>query len=258
MAMSELKKMMIGPLNFGIQTESKGWLKDPSEEVLLMRLLVVEDEKKVASFIKQGLEEEGYAVDVAQDGEDGLAMALDRVHDLIILDIGLPKKDGLQVLHELQKQNIPTPVLLLTVRATIEDKVIGLDSGADDYLPKPFAFQELLARVRALLRRRSDIGPSLLQYADLTLDPARRTVLRGGKKIELTAKEFSLLDYFMRNPERVLTRTMILDHVWDYAFDPMTNVIDVYVNYLRKKIDADREPKLIHTIRGVGYVLKLE
>jgi len=223
-----------------------------------MRLLVVEDEKKVASFIKQGLEEEGYAVDVAQDGEDGLAMALDRVHDLIILDIGLPKKDGLQVLQELQKQSIPTPVLLLTVRATIEDKVIGLDSGADDYLAKPFAFQELVARVRALLRRRSDIGPSLLQYADLTLDPARRTVFRGGEKIELTAKEFSLLDYFMRNPERVLTRTMILDHVWDYAFDPMTNVIDVYVNYLRKKIDADREPKLIHTIRGVGYVLKLE
>jgi heavy metal response regulator len=223
-----------------------------------MRLLVVEDEKKVASFIKQGLEEEGYAVDVAQDGEEGLAMALDRVHDLIILDIGLPKKDGLQVLHELQKQSIPTPVLLLTVRATIEDKVIGLDSGADDYLAKPFAFQELVARVRALLRRRSDIGPSLLQYADLTLDPARRTVFRGGEKIELTVKEFSLLDYFMRNPERVLSRTMILDHVWDYAFDPMTNVIDVYVNYLRKKIDADREPKLIHTIRGVGYVLKLE
>jgi heavy metal response regulator len=223
-----------------------------------MRILVVEDEKKVAGFIKQGLEEEGYVIDIAQDGEEGLLMALDRVHDLIILDIGLPKKDGLQVLQELQRKSVLTPVLLLTVRATIEDKVIGLDSGADDYLPKPFAFEELVARVRALLRRRPDIGPSLLRYADLTLDPARRTVFRGTEKIELTAKEFSLLEYFMRNPERVLTRTMILDHVWDYAFDPMTNVVDVYVNYLRNKIDAAREPKLIHTVRGVGYVLKLE
>jgi heavy metal response regulator len=223
-----------------------------------MRILVVEDEKKVAGFIKQGLEEEGYVVDTAEDGEEGLVMALDRVHDLIILDIGLPKKDGLQVLRELQRQSLLTPVLLLTVRATIEDKVIGLDSGADDYLPKPFAFEELVARVRALLRRRPDIGPSLLQYADLTLDPARRTVFRGTEKIELTAKEFSLLEYFIRNPERVLTRTMILDHVWDYAFDPMTNVVDVYVNYLRNKIDAARESKLIHTVRGAGYVLKLE
>jgi len=223
-----------------------------------MRILVVEDEKKVAGFIRQGLEEEGYVVDIATDGEEGLAMALDRIHDLIILDIGLPKKDGLQVLKELQKQSVLSPVLLLTVRATIEDKVLGLDSGADDYLPKPFAFEELVARVRALLRRRPDIGPSLLKYADLTLDPARRAVFRGTEKIELTAKEFSLLEYFMRNPERVLTRTMILDHVWDYAFDPMTNVVDVYVNYLRNKIDVAPNPRLIHTVRGAGYVLKLE
>jgi heavy metal response regulator len=223
-----------------------------------MRLLLVEDEKKVASFIKKGLEEEGYAVDSASDGETGLMIGLDGVHDLIILDINLPGKDGLSVLQELRKKKVATPVLLLTVRATIEDKVIGLDTGADDYLTKPFAFQELLARVRALLRRKTDAEAPLLKVADLTLDPARRLVFRGDDKLELTTKEFALLDYFMRNPERVLTRTMIADHVWDYDFDPMTNVIDVYVNYLRNKIDTGREPKLIHTVRGVGYVLKVE
>jgi len=223
-----------------------------------MRILVVEDERKVASFIRQGLGEEGYAVDVASNGEEGLAMARDGVHDLIILDIGLPKMNGLQVLQELRRRKVTTPVLLLTVRATIEDKVLGLDAGADDYLTKPFAFQELVARVRALLRRRAEGGPAVLQFADLTLDPARHTAFRGGQKIDLTAKEFALLDYFMRNPGRVLTRTMIIEHVWDYDFDTGTNVVDVYVNYLRKKIDSDREPKLILTIRGVGYVMKAE
>lgn len=223
-----------------------------------MRILVVEDEKKVASFIKKGLEEEGYAVDVATDGEGGLAMALARVHDLIILDIRLPRMDGLRVLQTLRQDKVTTPVLLLTVRATIEDKVLGLDAGADDYLTKPFAFQELVARVRALLRRRAEAEPTVLRVSDLSLDPARRTVARGGEKIELTPKEFALLDYFMRHPGRVLTRTMIAEHVWDYSFDTSTNVIDVYVNYLRKKIDADREPKLLQTVRGVGYVLKAE
>jgi len=223
-----------------------------------MRLLLVEDEKKVASFVKKGLEEEGYAVDLASDGQAGLMMGLDGVHDLIILDVNLPGKDGLSVLKEIRRKKVTTPVLLLTVRAAIEDKVIGLDTGADDYLTKPFAFQELLARVRALLRRRTEAEPPLLEVADLTLDPARRLVFRGEKKIELTAKEFALLDYFMRNSGRVLTRTMITEHVWDYNFDTMTNVIDVYVNYLRKKIDAGRQPKLIHTVRGVGYVLKVE
>ena len=223
-----------------------------------MRILVVEDERKVASFIRQGLGEEGYAVDVASNGEEGLAMARNGVHDLIILDIGLTKMNGLQVLQELRRRKVTTPVLLLTVRATIEDKVLGLDAGADDYLTKPFAFQELVARVRALLRRRTEGGPAVLQFADLTLDPARHTAFRGGQKIDLTSKEFALLDYFMRNPGRVLTRTMIIEHVWDYDFDTGTNVVDVYVNYLRKKIDSDREPKLIHTIRGVGYVMKAE
>ena len=222
-----------------------------------MRLLLVEDEKKVASFFKKGLEEEGYAVDLAPDGEAGLLLGLDGVHDLIILDINLPKMDGLSVLEELRRKKVATPVLLLTIRAAIEDKVIGLDTGADDYLTKPFAFQELLARVRALLRRQSGIDAPLLKVADLTLDPARRLVFRGGKKIELTTKEFALLDYFMRNPDRVLTRTMIAEHVWDYDFDSESNVIDVYVNYLRKKIESGREPNLIHTVRGVGYVMKV-
>jgi heavy metal response regulator len=221
-----------------------------------VRILVVEDEKKVASFIRKGLEEEGYAVDVAADGEEGLVMALTRVHDLIILDIRLPRRDGLRVLQALRHDGVTAPVLLLTVRATIEDKVLGLDAGADDYLTKPFAFQELVARVRALLRRRTDAEPTLLRIGDLTLDPARRTVTRGGEKIDLTPREFALLDYFMRNPGRVLTRTMIAEHVWDYSFDTSTNVIDVYINYLRKKVDSGREPKLLHTMRGVGYVLK--
>jgi len=221
-----------------------------------MRLLVVEDEKKVSSFIRKGLEEEGYAVDAALDGKTGFQMAMDRLHDLIILDIHLPGMDGLSLLHELRHRKVLTPVLLLTVRANIEDKVLGLDAGADDYLTKPFAFEELVARVRALLRRQTEAKLPVLEFADLALDPARRTVHRGDRKIELTAKEYALLDYFMRNPGRVLTRSMIADRVWDYNFDSMTNIIDVYVNYLRRKIDLEGERKLIHTVRGVGYVLR--
>jgi two-component system copper resistance phosphate regulon response regulator CusR len=223
-----------------------------------MRILVIEDEKKVARFIKKGLEEEGYAVDLASDGEEGLARVLDQVHDLIILDIALPKIDGLQVLKKLRERKVPTPVLLLTVRAAIEDKVLGLDSGADDYLTKPFAFQELLARIRALLRRKAETGPPLLQVEDLVLDPSRRLVTRGGERIDLTSKEFALLEYLMRNAGRVLTRAMISEHVWNYDFDTGTNVIDVYVNYLRRKIDSGRKKKLIHTVRGSGYALKSE
>ena len=223
-----------------------------------MRVLVVEDERKVAQFIKKGLEEEGYAADLAFDGEEGLHMALDRVHDLILLDISLPKMNGLGMLKKLREEKLATPVLLLTVRAAIEDKVLGLDSGADDYLTKPFAFQELLARIRALLRRKAEAGPPLLRFADLILDPARRLVTRGEEKIELTSKEFSLLEYFLRNPGRVLSRAMISEHVWDYDFDTESNVIDVYVNYLRRKIDSGRKKKLIHTVRGAGYVLEEE
>ncbi len=223
-----------------------------------MRILLVEDDRKVASFIRKGLAEEGYAVDVAADGGTGVDMGLDRLHDLIILDVMLPGKPGLQVVRELRQAKVATPVLLLTARDAVEDKVQGLDAGADDYLTKPFAFAELLARVRALLRRGTGARPPLLQVADLVMDPAARTVKRAGEVIPLTNREFALLEYFLRNPGRVLTRTMIAEHVWDYSFDTSTNVIDVYVNYLRKKIDSNREPKLLHTVRGVGYVLKTD
>ncbi len=221
-----------------------------------MRILLVEDDRKVASFIRKGLAEEGYAVDVAADGETGLAMGLDRLHDLIILDVMLPAKPGFQVVRELRQAKVSTPILLLTARDAVEDKVQGLDAGADDYLTKPFAFAELLARVRALLRRGGEGRPPALQVADLILDPATRTVKRGGENIPLTNREFALLEYFMRNPGRVLSRAMITEKVWDYSFDSETNVIDVYVNYLRKKIDAGRPSKLLHTVRGVGYVLR--
>ncbi|MBI3122579.1 MAG: response regulator transcription factor [candidate division NC10 bacterium] len=223
-----------------------------------MRILVVEDDRKVAGFIRKGLTEEGYAVDVASDGETGLAMGLDRLHDVIVLDVMLPGMPGFQVVRELRQAKVTTPVLLLTARDAVEDKVQGLDAGADDYLTKPFAFAELLARIRALLRRGTAARAPLLQVADLTLDPATRTVTRGREAISLTNREFALLEYLMRSAGRVLTRTMIAEHVWDYSFDSGTNVIDVYVNYLRKKIDAGRERKLIHTVRGVGYVLKAD
>jgi heavy metal response regulator len=223
-----------------------------------MRILLVEDDRKLASFVRRGLEEEGYAVDVAADGEDGLAMGLDRLHDVIVLDVMVPGKAGLQILRELRQAKVTTPVLLLTARDTVEDKVRGLDAGADDYLTKPFAFAELLARLRALLRRRAEAQAPVLRVADLTLDPATRTVKRAEQTIPLTNREFALLEYFLRNPGRVLTRTTIAEHVWNYSFDSDTNIIDVYVNYLRKKIDAEREPKLLHTVRGVGYVLKTE
>jgi heavy metal response regulator len=223
-----------------------------------MRILLVEDDRKVASFIRRGLVEEGYAVDVAPDGDTALAMGLDRLHDVILLDVMLPGKSGFQVIRELRQAKVGTPVLLLTAREAVEDKVQGLDAGADDYLTKPFAFAELLARVRALLRRGAAAKAPVLQVADLALDPGTRTAKRGGEPIALTNREFALLEYFMRNPGRVLTRTMIAERVWDYSFDSTTNVIDVYVNYLRKKIDAGRERKLLHTVRGVGYMLKAD
>jgi len=221
-----------------------------------MKILVVEDEKKVASFIKRGLEEESFSVDVASDGEEGLYLAETNHYDLILMDLMLPKMDGLTAIKAIRDKDIPTPVLCLTAKDTVEDIVSGLDSGSDDYLTKPFAFAELLARVRALLRRGSQDRGAELTFADLRLDPVTHKVWRSDKEIDLTAKEYALLEYFMRNPNQVLTRTMIAEQVWDYTFDSFTNIIDVYVNYLRKKIDRDFDKKLVHTVRGVGYVLK--
>lgn len=221
-----------------------------------MRILLIEDEKKVARFISKGLTEESYAVDAAYDGEEGLFLAEVNDYDLIILDIMLPKKDGFEVLKSLRNKGSTTPVIMLTARDEIESKVQGLDLGADDYMTKPFAFSELMARIRAILRRKQEKADNRLQLGDLVIDAVTRTVTRGNKPIELTNKEYALLEYFIRNPGRVLSRTMIAEHVWDYQFDPMTNVIDVYVNYLRQKIDRGFEKKLIHTIRGVGYVIR--
>ena len=221
-----------------------------------MRILVVEDEEKVASFIRKGLEEEHYAVDLALEGTEGLHLAETNPYDLIVLDLMLPGLDGFQFVRRLREEGIDTPILILTARDSVESKVRGLDLGADDYLTKPFAFAELLARVRALLRRGKPHTPPVLRVADLTLDPAARRVTRAGKVIELTPKEFALLEYLMRHAGRVLTRTMILEHVWDQNFDSYTNVVDVYINYLRKKIDHGFEPRLIHTVRSVGYVLR--
>jgi len=220
-----------------------------------MRILVIEDEKKVANFIKKGLEEEHYAVDNAYDGESGLYMVEVNEYDLIVLDLMIPKIDGLEVLKRVRGNRNNVPILVLTAKDSVEDIVRGLDAGCDDYLTKPFEFLEFLARVRALLRREKIDKEPILRIDDLTLSLVTHKVMRGGKEIDLTAKEYSLLEYFMRNPDKILTRTMISEHVWDYHFDSMTNLVDVYVNYLRKKIDRGFELKLIHTIRGVGYLL---
>ncbi len=221
-----------------------------------MNILVIEDEKKVASFIRRGLEEDGYAVAVSHDGSDGLKKALDGAFSLIILDLMLPKKDGLTVVRELREAGHRVPVLMLTAKDATDDIVSGLDAGSDDYLTKPFAFAELTARVRALLRRGEQDRGAEVHFADLRLDPVTHKVWRAGREIELTSKEYGLLEYMMRNPNKVLSRSMIAEHVWDYSFDSFTNIIDVYINYLRKKIDKDQAVRLIHTVRGQGYVLK--
>lgn len=220
-----------------------------------MRFLVVEDEEKVARFVRRALEEESYAVDVVGDGEAAIDQIEVVPYDMIFLDLTLPKKGGLEVLQWLRQKGLKVPVLILTARTAIGDRVKGLDLGADDYLVKPFAIEEFLARVRALLRRGGATAP-LLQADDLTLDPVTHEVRRAGQKIELTTKEYALLEYFLRNPNRVLTRSMISEHVWDIHFDTFTNVIDVYVNYLRNKVDRGFKRPLIQTVRGVGYVLK--
>lgn len=223
-----------------------------------MRILVIEDESKVGCFIKRALEEESYAVDLCEDGAKGLEMALTTDYDLLVVDVMLPSMSGLDILKRLRSERIHVPVLILSAQSQIDQRVKGLDAGADDYLTKPFAIDELLARVRALLRRGATESPGILQVDDLILNPATRDVTRGGQRIDLTLKEYALLEYLMRHAGRVLTRPMISEHVWNQDFDTFTNVIDVYVNYLRNKIDRGRAKKLIHTIRGSGYMLKAD
>lgn len=220
-----------------------------------MRILLVEDEKKMLAALKQGLEEQGYAVDTADNGEDGLHWALNFPYDVIVLDLMLPVKDGLAVCRELRERRIITPIIMLTALDTIDDRVKGLDYGADDYLIKPFAFRELLARIRALSRRDSLQKSTLMVVGGLTLDTNARVALRDGRTIELSTKEFALLEFLMRHPNQVLSRTMIAEHLWSYDTAPDSNVVDVYIRYLRKKIDDDYTTKYIHTIRGTGYQL---
>jgi two-component system OmpR family response regulator len=223
-----------------------------------MRILLVEDDLKIASFVVKGLKEAGFAVDHAQDGEEGLYMALTEPYDATIVDIMLPKLDGLSLIEKLRRKKINTPVIILSAKRSIDDRVKGLQTGGDDYLTKPFAFSELLARVQALIRRSSRTSePTSLTVGELSVDLLTREVTRTGNKIELQPHEFALLEYLMRNAGRVLSKTMILEHVWDYNFDPQTNVVDVLVCRLRNKVDRDFENKMIHTIRGVGYVLRV-
>ena len=220
-----------------------------------MRILLIEDNRRLNTSLKTSLLDEGYAVDSAYDGEEGQELAEMAPYDAIILDLMLPKKDGLQVCRDLRKQRINTPTIMLTAKDTVEDRVQGLDSGADDYLVKPFAFQELRARLRALLRRDASDKSGTLTIADLVLDPAAHTVERSGQMIDLTAKEFSLLEYFMRNPNRLITRQMAETHIWSYDFDGTSNVVDVYIRRLRRKIDDPFDVKLLETLRGAGYRL---
>jgi heavy metal response regulator len=222
-----------------------------------MRILVIEDDKKIASFLTKGLRQSGFAVDHADNGEDGLHLATSATFDAAVIDIMLPQRDGLSVLQEMRAKKINTPVIILSARASVDDRIKGLQVGGDDYLVKPFSFSELLARLQALIRRSTHAAePTTLAYADLKMNLITREVTRAGQVIELQAREFSLLEYLLRNAGRPVTKTTILEHVWDYSFDPQTNVVDVVIHRLRGKVDRDFEPKLIHTLRGVGYVLK--
>ena len=221
-----------------------------------MRILIVEDEKKVASFIKKGLEEEYFSVDVAYNGKEGLDFATREEYDLLLLDIMIPYIDGITLTKELRKRKISTPILLLTVKDSTQSKVEGLDAGADDYLTKPFAFEELTARIRALLRRNENQKLSVLTIDNLTIDLLAHKVTRGGNEIILTPKEFSILEYLMRNKNKIVSRTKLIEHVYDYHFDTETNIVDVYINKLRSKVDQNQEKQLIHTVRGVGYTIK--
>ncbi|ROL60314.1 DNA-binding response regulator [Bacteroidetes/Chlorobi group bacterium MS-B_bin-24] len=222
-----------------------------------MRILVVEDEKKLANFIKHGLEEERYIVEIAYNGEQGLEMAMNNEYDAILLDVMLPGRDGFSILQELRKAGIKVPIMMLTARGATEDRVMGLDLGADDYLPKPFSFEELAARLRSILRRSAPEKTTKLQCGDLILDTITHFAYRGGKEIELTTKEYALLEYLMRNKNRIVSRSNILQHVWRHSFDPESNIIDVYIKRLREKIEFDpSQPQLIQSIRGVGYRIR--
>jgi len=223
-----------------------------------VRALIVEDEQRIAAYLERGLKEEGYAVDVVHTGSDALDWAAAAEYDVIVLDVMLPGRDGTSVCRELRARGQKTPVLMLTARDAVDDRVRGLDSGADDYLVKPFAFKELLARLRALTRRRSETKSTELCVADLALDTVAHTAHRGERRIDLTAKEYSLLEYLMRNPGRVLSRTQIAEHVWDFDFVSESNVVDVYIRYLRRKIDDGFDCKLIKTVRGAGYLISAD
>lgn len=237
------------------QPEALPPLVRPGREVFI---LIVEDERHLADSVARRLQEEGYTVDICHDGEEGFQLASSKKYHLIILDLLLPRKDGLQILRELRRNKVQSLVLILTAKSTVEDRVDGLRSGADDYLLKPFAFAELLARVETLLRRQGVEQKTLMQVGDLELDVETRNVRRAGKNIHLTAKEFMLLELLMRNKNRILTRRAIAEQVWGYTFDTGTNVVDVYVNYLRKAIDEGFPKRLVHTVRGVGFILKDE
>ncbi len=221
-----------------------------------MKVLVVEDEKKIASFVRKGLEAQGFAVDVALRGDEGFTLATTRPYDAAILDIMLPGRDGLSILRSLRERKVALPVILLTARSELNERLEGLNLGADDYLTKPFHIEELIARLHAVTRRAAGSGQSILTVADLTLNLLTREVLRAGRPIELTTREFSLLEHLMRSPGRVLTRIEICERVWEYNFDPGTNLVDVYIQRIRKKVDGDAPDKLIETIRGVGYRIK--
>lgn len=222
-----------------------------------MRILVVEDDKKIASFVVNGLKQSGFAVDHSADGEDGLFRAQTISYDAAVVDLMLPKMDGLRVIQEVRAKNIRMPVLILSAKTSVDDRVRGLQAGGDDYLTKPFAFSELLARIQALIRRATQAPePTRLAVGDLTLDLISREVQRGGEQIELQPREFAMLEYLMRHANRPVTKTMILEHIFDYSFDPQTNVVDVLVHRLRSKVDKDKAKAMIHTIRGVGYVLR--
>ncbi|MGV3721064.1 MAG: response regulator transcription factor [Actinomycetota bacterium] len=223
-----------------------------------MRILVVEDEEKVSAFIKAGLEQSGYTVDVAPTGEGALRVAVAAEYGTVVLDMMLPGIGGLDVVRELRRRKVETPVVALTARGELDDRIAGLEAGCDDYLAKPFAFEELLARVRALQRRATSARSANLSYRDLTLDTATRVAVRGSARMELTNKEYALLEYLLRRPEQVLTRAELLEHVWGYDFETPSNVLEVYMNFLRKKIDSKHPRKLLHTVRGVGYVLREE